>query len=144
MTRHFCIGFRWALCWILRWKFELGGSVPIGPVQLLDFDNINILLQSSSIWRMFPGTGTLRDCVARKLLEELESGGSSWKIIQMMKRLGCAKSCWGRRNTTTELPSALTWVRLLQAARRGLVNGEFLIEEKVQGTALSDVHCLLG
>lgn len=34
-----------------------------------------------------------------------ERGESSCKIIQLMKRLGCAKSLWSRRNIAAELPS---------------------------------------
>ena len=92
-----------------RYKFECGGVVPVGPMQLLDFDNISIILQWSFVWGMFPevrGGSPLRECIPRRLLEEPERGENSVRKIQVGNRSGCAKSLWAWRNVAAELSSA--------------------------------------
>ena len=60
------------------------------------------------------------------------------------EKAGLCQELLRQKEHYNRVAKCVNWVRLLQAARHGAVKCEFLIEEKAQDTALSDVHCLLG
>lgn len=60
------------------------------------------------------------------------------------EKAGLCQELLGQKEHCNRAAKCINRVRLLQAARHGVVKCESPIEEKVQDTALSDVRCLLG
>lgn len=93
-----------------RYKFECAGIVPVGPMQLLDFDNISIILRWSCVWGTFPEAGGQKS--PEGVYSQKVAGGDGERREQLEKnpagnRSGCAKSLWATRNIAAELSSAL-------------------------------------
>lgn len=61
-----------------------------------------------------------------------ESGESSCKIIHLMKRMGCAKSLWSRRNIASELPSTSVGLGFCKLPKPHTACGMFAVLQACQ------------
>lgn len=61
-----------------RCKLEFDDAAPVGPVQLLGFDNISIILQWSSVWGMLPGMGGQKS--PEEVCCQKAAGGASQRV----------------------------------------------------------------